>query len=101
MMIDPEDYKTGLQRKSYLELMKKRERLLSFMHQFEVNEIAGDRSDSEWRFRPSPEVRYQVYFGYLAELCKEMRERYNQDYVWGRHTLKQDVEAETNEMGKD
>ncbi len=94
MMIGAADYMEGLKRKSYLELMQERERLVGFLHTFESDEIAGDRSDPERHSCPKPEVRYQVYFDYLSLLCGVMRERYNREYVWGRRTLKQDVEGE-------
>ena len=95
MMMKVETYREDLERKTYLCLMQERERLLSYMHQFEANEIAGDRSDPEWNGHPSPMVRYQVYFDYLAELCEVMRKRYNEEYVSDCRTLKQDAEKET------
>ncbi len=93
MMIGPAAYMDGLKGKSYLDLMKERERLISFLHKFEADEIAGDRSDPAWRCCPKPDVKYQVYFDYLAVLCGVMHEKYNQEYVWGRRTLKQDAES--------
>ena len=80
-------YMEGLKRKSYPELMQERERLLDYMHRFETNEIAGDRSDPEWDACPAPDVRYQVYYDYLSVLCGVMRERYSREYT-GRRTLK-------------
>lgn len=96
MMIGPEFYKEGLKRKSYLELMKERERLLSFMHEFEANEIAGDRSSPDWHAHPLPSVMYQVYFDYLSVLCGVMHEKYNREYISGSRTLKKDAEAEAD-----
>ena len=93
MMIAPSIYKDGLETKSYPDLMKERDRLIAFMHQFEAEEIKGDRSNPAWQCRPSPDVQYQVYLEYLADLCQVMHERYNHEYVWGGCTLKQDTEA--------
>ena len=92
MMIAPEVYVGGLKKKSYLELIKARDRLIRELRRFEKAEMAGDRSDPEWQYCPSPEVRYQVYFEYLAALCKLMCDRYNEEYVCGQRTLRQDVE---------
>ena len=36
---------------------------------------------------PSPDVCYQVYLEYLAEMCKLMHQKYNEDYVWGDKSL--------------
>lgn len=92
MMISPGVYVGGLKTKSYPELIKARDRLVRELRSFEKAETAGDRSDPEWQYCPSPEVRYQVYLEYLAELCKLMSERYNEEYVCGRRTLQQDME---------
>lgn len=92
MMISPEVFVGGLRKKSYPELIKARDRLIRDLRRFEKAEMAGDRSDPDWQYCPSPEVRYQVYFEYLAALCELMSERYNKEYVGGERTLKQDAE---------
>ncbi len=94
MMIPPEDYIAGLKNKSYPELIKSRDKLIQYLRDYEEKEMAGDRSDPEWYCHPLPSVRYQVYFEYLAELCRLMHERYNEEYVWGERTLKQDAESQ-------
>ena len=94
MLTGMADYMERLKRMSYLELMEERERLLGFLHRFEMNETAGDRNDPVRRGCPSPAVQYQVYFDYLSVLCGVMRERYKREYVFGRRTLKEDAEAE-------
>ena len=94
MMIGPAAYMEEVKRMSYLELMAERERLIGYLHKFETDEIAGDRSDPAWRICPKPDVRYQLYFDYLSVLCRVMRERYNQEYVWGQRTLNQDAKPE-------
>ena len=94
MMIPPKDYIASLKDKSYLELIKCRDKLIQYLRDYEEKEMAGDRSDPEWLCHPSPEVRYQMSFEYLAELCQLMHERYNEEYVWGERTLKQDAETQ-------
>lgn len=93
MMISPMAYIKEYEKLPYLELMKEREQLISYLHEFEKNELIGDRSSPEWEYLPSPEVRYQMFFEYLAELCKLMSRRYNEEYVDGCHTLQQDAEG--------
>ena len=99
MMVSPGYYAEQWEKLSYLELIKERDRLIRFLRSFEKKEIAGDRSDPEWRYSPSPDVQYQVHFEYLAELCRIMQERYNSEYVWGDRTLKQDADEEQNITG--
>ena len=92
MMISPEMFREGLKDKSYMELIRERDRLIRFIRKFEKDEMAGDRSDPGWRICPAPDVQYQMYLEYLANLCRMMQEKYNEEYVWGERTLKQDAE---------
>ena len=66
--------------------------LIRFIRKYEKKDVAGDRSGNEWSIHPQPDVRYQVYLEYLAELCKYMSKKYNKEYVWGDRTLKEDAE---------
>ena len=88
MMISPDYFAEERKNLSYPELIRERDELISFMQDFEKKEMAGDRSDPEWHCCPSPDVRYQVYFEYLAVLCGIMHKKYNEEYVWGGRTLK-------------
>ena len=90
MMISPEMYMEQLKEASYLELIRERDRLIEYIRKFEKDELAGDRSDPSWRYCPSPDVQYQTHLEYLSELCGFMKEKYNDEYVWGGRTLKQD-----------
>ncbi len=92
MMISPETYTAELEDKPYPDLIRERDRMIQYLHDFEKKETAGDRSDPEWGCSPSPEVRYQMYLEYLSALCDRMQERYNEEYVWGKRTLRQDAE---------
>lgn len=93
MMISPMAYIKEYEKLPYLELMKERDQMISYLQEFEKNELIGDRSDPAWEYLPSPEVRYQMFFEYLAELCKLMSCRYNEEYVDGCRTLQQDAEG--------
>ena len=92
MMISPDTFIVGYKDKPYLELMKERDSLMESVRWFEQAEIAGDRSDPAWRYCPSPDVQYQVNLEYLSALCQLMQERYNRDYVFGEHRLKDETE---------
>ena len=94
MMISPDYFAEERKNLSYPELIRERDELISFMQDFEKKEMAGDRSDPEWRYHPSPVVRYQMHLEYLTELCRLMKEKYNEEYVWGKRTLKQDAEEQ-------
>lgn len=92
MMISPMAYIKEYEKLPYLELMKERDQMISYLQEFEKNELIGDRSSPEWEYLPSPEVKYQMFFDYLAELCRLMSRRYNEEYVDGCRTLQQDAE---------
>ena len=98
MMISPTTYGEYLKDADYLELIKKREELLASIREFEAKEIAGDRSGEEWSIHPQPDVRYQMDLEYLGELCRIMHEKYNNDYVWGDRTLKDDVPGHPKDL---
>ena len=91
MMISPSSYIDRFKEVEYLDLIKERGYLMKFIIEFEEKDIAGDRSGEEWGIYPQPDVQYQIYLKYLGELCDLMSERYNQDYVWGDRTLRQDA----------
>lgn len=97
MMISPGYFAEQIKNYAYPELIRERDELIRYIQEFEKKDMAGDRSDPEWRYSPSPVVRYQMYFEYLAELCGIMKEKYNTEYVWGDKTLKQDADEDRNE----
>ena len=97
MMISPGAYIGSLEGRSYPELIKERKELIRFINRFEKNEMASDRSDPGWEFRPSPEVKYQVYLEYLSQICDLMRTKYNEKYIFGNRTLKEDAD-ETEQL---
>ena len=91
MMVSPEAYIEHVEDAEYLDLIKERDRLMQFITQYEEKDIAGGRSGEEWGIHPRPDVRYQVYLGYLSRLCMLMTEKYNEAYVWGDRTLQEDA----------
>ena len=90
-MICPKTFRKGLQKDTYKELIKKRDELMRAVRRFEKAEASGDRSGAEWGIDPSPDVRYQANLEYLSEICSLMREKYNEEYVWGERRLSDDV----------
>lgn len=86
MMISPESYMDRIKEASY-ELIEEREGLILFLQEYEKLERAGGRTGPEWMIHPQPDVRYQVYMDYLAELIPYMREKYNHEYVRGEKSL--------------
>lgn len=91
MMISPEAYIDRFKGAEYLDLITERDRLIRFIKEYEEKDIAGDRSGKEWDIHPQPDVRYQVYLEYLSRLCVLMSEKYNEEYVWGDRTLREDA----------
>ena len=83
MMISPLGYIEQLKEADYDTLIKERNNLVDCMVEFERKEKAGDKSDLDYDFCPSPDVVYQVYLEYLSELCKLMHDKYIEDYVFG------------------
>ena len=87
MMISPTTFVKELEDADYNTLIKERDQLIDYIVEFEKKEKAGDRSGAEWNYNPMPDVVYQVYLDYLAELCKMMKEIYCEEYVWGNKCL--------------
>ncbi len=61
MMIAPQVYAKRLENAGYLQLIKERNRLISYIKEYEDMEIADDRTGSVWEAHPSPVVVYQCY----------------------------------------
>ena len=87
MMISPVTFVEELKDADYNNLIKERDQLIEYILEFEKKEKAGDRSGDEWNINPMPDVVYQLYLEYLAELCKMMKEIYCEEYVWGDKSL--------------
>lgn len=91
MMICPESYLEEVKDKSYEELIEERDELIRSIQTFEKQEMTGKRSE-EKIVSPSPEVVYQWNLEYLTKLCAFMRDKYNEEYVWGDKTLHKNLE---------
>ena len=87
MMMSPGGYIEDFKDADYNTLIKERDELIAYIVEYEKKEKAGDRSGDEWMIKPSPDVHYQMYLEYLAEMCKLMHQKYNEDYVWGGKSL--------------
>ncbi len=92
MMISPGAYIKQFENADYMELIEERNRLISFINWFEMNEYRNDRSSDEWKYKPSPETRYRMYFHYLALICFLMHDKYGDEYVTGKHSLARDYQ---------
>ena len=90
-MISPQTFRTGLQKDTYKDLIKKRDELMRSIKRFEKAEASGERMGAERDIVPAPEVRYQVNLEYLSEVCSLMSEKHNEDYVWGERRLSDDL----------
>lgn len=87
MMLNPEMYAEQFKNASYQEMIKERDSLMRCIRKYEKLEKAGDCSGEEWMIHPQPDVRYQMYMEYLAALLLLMKDKYNEDYVWGDKRL--------------
>ena len=94
MMISPDGYIEALRDADYNTLIEERNQIIEAIVEFEQKEKAGDRSGAEWMMMPSPEVIYQTNLEYLAELCKLMQQKYNEDYAWEGKRLSDDYRGE-------
>ncbi len=92
MMLSPTAYIKEFENADYPSLIAERDQLIVYLQNFEKNEISGDRFGQEWEIMPRPNVKYQVYLEYLAELCKLMQDKYNADYVHGDRKLSEDFQ---------
>lgn len=91
MMFSPEMYIEGWKEATYQELMEERDGLVQFLKDYEEKESAGNGLSEDWDKCPTPDVEYQMSLLYLSELSRLMCEKYNQDYIWGNHTLQEDL----------
>lgn len=100
MMISPEAYLEQMKDATYEQLIKERDGLIRYVRRYEKTEKAGVRSGDEWMICPSPDVRYQMYLEYLSGLCLFMRNKYNEEYVWGDKKLSDGKRGKCNESNK-
>lgn len=65
MMLDPKDYRKELENASLKKILKERDRIIEFMHDFENNKLPKKYYERD----PSPEVVYLTNLDYLKEIC--------------------------------
>lgn len=64
-MLDPKDYRKELDNASLKKILKERDRIIEFMHDFENNKLPKKYYERD----PSPEVVYLTNLEYLKEIC--------------------------------
>jgi len=79
MMISPEGFIQEYLDRSYIELLKVRDKLIVEIRYFEKHKSEPD----ELIIDPSPEVVYQCNLNYLSKICELISQKYNQEFVWG------------------
>lgn len=79
MMISPEGFIQEYLDRSYIELLKVRDKLIVEIRDFEKNK--GE--PGEIIMNPSPEVVYQCNLNYLSKICELISQKYNKEFVWG------------------
>lgn len=42
-----------------------------------------NKDDPAWQIHPGPDVRYQMNLEYLSALCKYIKDKYNNEIIWG------------------
>ena len=75
-MISPASYIDTQKNKTYKELLRERNKLLSDINNFENGNIKKSNI-----IDPRPEVIYQWNLMYLGELCKLISKKYNKEYI--------------------
>lgn len=65
MMLDPKDYRKELENATLKKILKDRDRIIEFMHDFENNKLPKKYYERD----PSPEVVYLTNLEYLKEIC--------------------------------
>lgn len=83
MMIGLGGYIAMHENDSFEQLIKERNNLVSEINKLEKIVFDENKTDQVWMIHPGPDVKYQMYLEYLAELCKFMQKKYNKKVVWG------------------
>lgn len=83
MMISPDGYAENHANDTFEEMIAERKRLVDIINQLEDVAYDKEHTDPKWQFNPGPDVRYQMTLLYLSELCVLLKEKYNEEIVWG------------------
>ena len=88
MMVSSENCAERFKGASYQEMIKERDNLFGYIKNFEnIRKTGNVFYGEEDMIDPQPDVIYQTYMDYLAELLVIMRNKYNEDYVCGHKKL--------------
>lgn len=94
MMMSPGTYGEEHKDDTCQQLIEERDKLIQEIRRLEKIVFDPEREDESWMVKPGPDVEYQMYLEYLAELCKRLGEKYNRDFEWD------DFEDEPEEIEK-
>lgn len=95
MMIGPKGYIMMHEKDSFPQLIKERNKLVAELKRLEKLVFDDkERLDDAWKFKPGPDVHYQVTLEYLAELCLFIEEKYNKEIVHKRAFENKDFDEE-------
>ncbi len=83
MMICPESYLETIKDKPFDQLIEERKTIEHEIEQLEDIVFSKNSVSSETVVSPGPDVKYQMNLEYLAALCKFMKNKYNQEIVFG------------------
>ena len=67
---------------TFEQLIAEKDLLVSEIKELENIVFDSEKKSEEWNVRPGPDVRYQIYLEYLAELCNFLKEKYSNEIVW-------------------
>ncbi len=83
MMVCPASYIEAIKDEPFDKLIEERKSLEREIERLETILFSG-KTGNENSISPGPDVKYQMDLEYLAELCKFMKEKYNQEIVFGK-----------------
>jgi|GEM_PF-2421105 len=83
MMICPESYLETIKDKPFDQLIEERKTIEHEIEQLEDIVFSKNSVSSETVVSSGPDVKYQMNLEYLATLCKFMKDKYNQEIVFG------------------
>lgn len=74
MMLTPKDYRKELEESSLKRVLRERDRIIEFMHDFEANKIPK----KYFEHGPDPETVYFTHLEYLKEICDLIKVKMNE-----------------------
>ena len=80
MMIDPFSYVDKFEDASYLEILKFKDELISYISDFEHD---FDKEEWSWESSPGPDVGYQLNLELLGLIAPLLKEAFNREYEMG------------------